>query len=38
VALALLRLEAVEEAAKEGAPLTAGAARLTPTRPGWARF
>jgi tRNA-modifying protein YgfZ len=37
-ALALLRLEAVSEAAKSGAPLIAGATRVTPTKPGWARF
>jgi hypothetical protein len=37
-ALALLRLDAVSEAARIGAPLVAGAARLTPTKPGWARF
>ena len=37
-ALALLRLEAVNEAAKLGAPLIAGAARVTPTKPDWARF
>jgi len=38
LALALLRLEAVDEAAKSGASLIAGAARVTPTKPGWARF
>ena len=37
-ALALLRLEAVREAAKSGAPLIAGATRVTPTKPNWARF
>jgi tRNA-modifying protein YgfZ len=37
-ALAMLRLEAVSEAAKIGAPLIAGAARVTPTKPDWARF
>jgi folate-binding protein YgfZ len=36
VGLAFLRLEAVAEAA--GAPLLAGAARLTPIKPDWARF
>jgi folate-binding protein YgfZ len=38
LALALLRLDAVEEAARLGAPLVAGAARVTPIKPGWARF
>jgi hypothetical protein len=38
LALALLRLEVVSEAAKIGAPLMAGAARVTPTKPDWARF
>ena len=37
-ALAMLRLEAVNEAAKIGSPLIAGAARVTPTKPDWARF
>ena len=35
--LALLRLDAVGEASA-GTPLTAGAARLSPKKPGWARF
>ena len=34
--LALLRLDALAEA--EGRPLTAGAARLTPKKPDWAKF
>jgi len=38
LALALLRLEVVSEAAKIGASLMAGAARVTPTKPDWARF
>jgi folate-binding protein YgfZ len=38
LALALLRLEVVSEAAKVGAPFMAGAARVTPTKPDWARF
>ncbi|HXP74421.1 MAG TPA: folate-binding protein [Stellaceae bacterium] len=38
LALALLRLESVEKAAKTGAPLLAGEARLTPIKPAWARF
>jgi tRNA-modifying protein YgfZ len=38
VALALLRLETVAEAAQSGETLRAGAARLTPIRPDWARF
>lgn len=33
--LALLRLEAVAEAERDGRPLTAGAARLTPIKPSW---
>ena len=37
-ALALLRLEAVDEAAKTHTPLRAGDARLTPIKPAWARF
>ena len=37
-ALALLRLEAVEEAATTGTPLTAGSARLKPVKPRWAKF
>ena len=36
-ALALLRLEAVE-AAKSGAPLTAGRAEVTPAKPVWAKY
>lgn len=38
LALALLRLELVNEAAKTGVPLLAGGARLTPIKPAWARF
>ncbi len=38
VALALLRLEALEEAAGSGAVLTADGAVLRPTKPGWAQF
>jgi len=38
LALALLRLEAMDEAAKSGTPLLAGAAQLTPVKPAWARF
>jgi len=38
LALALLRLEAMDEAAKSGTPLLAGAARVTPLKPAWARF
>ena len=38
LALALLRLEAMDEAAKSGTPLFAGAARVTPLKPAWARF
>ena len=38
IALALLRLEAVEEAARSHTPLRAGGARLTPIKPAWARF
>ncbi|MSP49183.1 MAG: folate-binding protein [Alphaproteobacteria bacterium] len=37
-ALALLRLEAVEKALAEGRPMTAGEAKLTPVKPGWAVF
>lgn len=36
--LALLRLDAVAKAAASGAPLTAGAARLTPHKPDWAKL
>lgn len=35
--LAILRIEAVEKAAKEDAPLVAGGVRLTASLPGWAR-
>jgi len=38
LALALLRLEAVEAAAKTGAALTAGEARLTPHQPEWLKL
>jgi hypothetical protein len=38
IALALLRLEAVEEVTKNDTPLRAGDARLTPIKPAWARF
>jgi len=38
LALALLRLELVAEAAKSGAPLVAGASRVRPMKPEWARF
>src|SRR5215472_9038939 len=37
-ALALLRLEALDEAVKNGTPLLAGSAKLTPIKPAWARF
>jgi len=37
-ALALLRLEEIEQAARSGKALTAGDARLTPSKPGWAKF
>jgi folate-binding protein YgfZ len=37
-ALALLRLEMVEQATRSGAPLVAGAARVTPVKPDWARY
>jgi folate-binding protein YgfZ len=36
--LALLRIEAVEKAAVDGATLVAGDAKLTPHKPGWANF
>jgi folate-binding protein YgfZ len=36
--LALLRLDAVETASREGAALNAGAAQLTPKKPAWAEF
>ncbi len=35
-AIALLRLEQVEKAREQGAPLTAGEARITPVQPAWA--
>jgi hypothetical protein len=38
LALALLRLEMMEAAAKSGAPLLAGEARVRPMKPDWARF
>jgi len=38
LALALLRLEAIDEAGKTGASLRAGDARVTPVKPSWARF
>jgi folate-binding protein YgfZ len=34
--LALLRLEVLEQAEKDGRPLTAGGARVTPMKPAWA--
>jgi folate-binding protein YgfZ len=34
--LALLRLEMIEQAEKDGRPLTAGEARVTPVKPAWA--
>jgi folate-binding protein YgfZ len=34
--LALLRLEVVEQADKDGRPLTAGESRVTPVKPAWA--
>ncbi len=37
MALALLRLELIEKAAATGATLSAGAAKLTPHKPAWAR-
>jgi hypothetical protein len=37
-ALALLRLDAVESAAKSGAALVAGTAKLTPIKPSWASY
>jgi len=36
--LALLRLDAVDEAAKTGAALVAGGARITPMKPGWVKL
>jgi folate-binding protein YgfZ len=38
IALALLRLERMQEAADSGTPLTAGEARLTPEKPDWVSF
>lgn len=38
IGLALMRLEHVLKAEKSGAPFTAGEARLTPRKPGWASF
>jgi folate-binding protein YgfZ len=38
VGLALMRLEHVEKARQSGDPFTAGEARLTPRKPGWASF
>jgi tRNA-modifying protein YgfZ len=38
IGLALLRLEAVASAAEAGRMLQAGAARITPVKPGWAQF
>lgn len=38
LALALLRLDMVEKAGTADRPLTAGAARITPHKPEWARF
>jgi len=38
LALALIRLEALEEAASSGAALTAGGSRVIATKPDWARF
>ena len=38
IGLALLRIEQVEAAAKAGEALSAGDARLTPVKPGWASF
>ena len=36
--LALMRIGLVEEAARAGTPFTAGGAKLTPRKPGWAAF
>jgi folate-binding protein YgfZ len=36
IGLALLRLEMIEQAEKDGRPLTAGSARVTPVKPAWA--
>ena len=38
LALALLRLEAIEESVRSGTPLIAGGARVTPIKPGWAKY
>ena len=38
IGLALMRLEHVEKTQQSGAPFTAGEARLTPRKPGWASF
>jgi folate-binding protein YgfZ len=38
LALALIRLEALEEAARSGAAFTAGGSRVMATKPDWARF
>jgi hypothetical protein len=38
VALALLRLDSIEQARASGTPLTAGEATLTPQKPAWAEF
>jgi len=38
LALALIRLEAMEEAARTGAALTAGGAKVTAMKPSWAKF
>lgn len=38
LALALLRLEALEQAAQSDTPLTAGTARVTAIKPTWAKF
>jgi folate-binding protein YgfZ len=38
IGLALLRLEKVEQALAAGTPLSAGAARLVPRKPAWAKF
>ena len=37
-ALALLRLEAIEDSGKSGIPLTAAGARITPIKPEWAKY
>jgi len=38
LALAILRLDAIEEAASSGEPLLAGETRVQPVKPDWARF